>query len=265
MIFLDGHKLDLMSFPDGTSSFRCPALDLGYAQVICVMWYYSSEEECIRLWYLAKHLRAKYPNKKHILQVPYLPNARMDRVKNEDEVFTLKWFSEFINAMRFDEVRILDPHSDVCMALIDHAVALSPREYVNDALSRLADKEVLLCYPDEGSAKRYAAMLGADYVFCIKHRDWRTGNIERLELTAPEKVKGRNILIVDDICSKGGTFTYTAKALKAAGANEIYLYVTHCEPTIYNGSVLTDGLIEKVFTTGSIYVGDSPKVVTLGI
>lgn len=265
MIFLDGHKLDLMSFPDGTSSFRCPALNLGYAQVVCVIWYYSSEDECIRLWYLAKHLREKYPNKKHVLLVPYLPNARMDRVKNEDEIFTLKWFSEFINAMQFDEVRILDPHSDVCMALIDHAVALSPRGYVNNVLSQLADKDALLCYPDEGSAKRYAAMLGADYVFCIKHRDWRTGNIERLELTAPEKVKGRNILIVDDICSKGGTFTYTAKALKAAGANEIYLYVTHCEPTIYNGSVLTDGLIEKVFTTDSIYVGDSPKVVTLGI
>ena len=108
-------------------------------------------------------------------------------------------------------------------------------------------------------------MLGVDYVFCIKHRDWRTGNIERLELTAPEKVKDRNILIVDDICSKGGTFTYTAKALKAVGANEIYLYVTHCEPTIYKGSVLTDGLIDKVFTTDSIYAGDCTKVVTLGI
>ena len=82
-------------------------------------------------------------------------------------------------------------------------------------------------------------------------------------MTSPEKVKDRNILIIDDICSKGGTFTHTAKALKAAGADEIYLYVTHCEPTIYKGSVLTDGLIEKVFTTNSIYVGASPKVVVL--
>ena len=71
MILLDGHELGLASFPDGTSSFRCPALDLGYAMTLCVTWYYSSEEECIRLWYLAKHLRAKYPDKRHILYVPF--------------------------------------------------------------------------------------------------------------------------------------------------------------------------------------------------
>lgn len=109
-----------------------------------------------------------------------------------------------------------------------------------------------MCYPDEGSAKRYSDLMEAEYIFGIKHRDWRTGKIERLELTNPERATGRNILIVDDICSRGGTFTHTAKALKAAGAKRIYLYVTHCENTILDGTVLTDGLISHVFTTDSI-------------
>lgn len=263
MILVNGHVIDQMTFPDGTSSFRCSWFDLEYCESIVITWHYACEEECIRLWYLAKHLRDRFPERRQILDVPYLPNARMDRVKNSDEVFTLKWFAEFINAMGFDKVHILDPHSDVCTALINHALAIFHREYIAAAASRLSGKNILLCYPDEGSAKRYASELKHDYVFCIKHRDWRTGAIERLELTSPEKVKDRNILIIDDICSKGGTFTHTAKALKAAGADEIYLYVTHCEPTIYKGSVLTDGLIEKVFTTNSIYVGASPKVVVL--
>lgn len=99
-----------------------------------------------------------------------------------------------------------------------------------------------------------------EYVFCIKHRDWRTGKIERLELTEPEKVNGRNILIVDDICSRGGTFTHTAKALKEAGAEEVMLYVTHCENTILKGTVLTDGLISRVFTTDSILRVDHEKI-----
>lgn len=261
MIYVNGDLINFTSFPDGTSSLRFDPC-LGRA-TFNIRWCYSGEDEYIKLWYIVRHLRDYYPNWYYVLHVPYFPNARMDRVKNKDEVFTLKWFAEFINGMWFDEVHILDPHSDVCMALITHAVADSPEPFIESALSKLEDKNVLVCYPDEGSAKRYASMLGREYVFCIKHRDWRTGNIEGLELTAPEKVKGRNILIVDDICSKGGTFTYTAKALKAAGANEIYLYVTHCEPTIYKGSVLTDGLIEKVFTTNSIYVGASPKVVVL--
>ena len=131
---------------------------------------------------------------------------------------------------------------------------------IQKALDKLDDKNVLLCYPDEGAAKRYSSQAGREYVFCIKHRDWRTGKIERLELTSPEKVTDRNVLIVDDICSRGGTFTFTAKALKEAGANEVYLYVTHCENTIHSGTVLTDGLIRHVFTTDSIYRGHSEKI-----
>lgn len=125
------------------------------------------------------------------------------------------------------------------------------------------DKNVILCYPDEGAAKRYSSQIGRDYVFCIKHRDWRTGKIERLELTTPEKVAGRNVLIVDDICSRGGTFTFTAKALKESSAGEIYLYVTHCENTIFNGEILKDGLISHVFTTESIYRGDHANITVL--
>jgi ribose-phosphate pyrophosphokinase len=126
--------------------------------------------------------------------------------------------------------------------------------YINYAIQWMVSRDMnpLLCYPDEGAAKRYSDLLSMEYVFCMKHRDWRTGKIERLELTEPEKVRGRNILIVDDICSKGGTFTHTAEALRLAGAEDVMLYVTHCENTIKKGTVLTDGLISRVFTTNSI-------------
>ena len=103
----------------------------------------------------------------------------------------------------------------------------------------------------------------AEYIFGIKHRDWRSGKIERLELTTPERVMGRTVLIVDDICSRGGTFTHTAAALREAGAKAIYLYVTHCENTIFKGSVLTDGMIQHVFTTNSIYRGEHEMVTVL--
>jgi ribose-phosphate pyrophosphokinase len=65
------------------------------------------------------------------------------------------------------------------------------------------------------------------------------------------------VLIVDDICSRGGTFVHTAKALKDAGAANVYLYITHCERTIFNGEIFSSGLIEKVFTTNSIFPANS--------
>jgi len=197
------------------------------------------------------------------LYMPYIPNARMDRVKSSDEVFTLKWFAKFINELRFKQVVVLDPHSNVSAALIDNVRIIQPDKFIKKAISSIGTDSLLLCYPDEGAAKRYSELMGSEYVFGIKHRDWRTGKIERLELTTPEKVAGRTVLIVDDICSRGGTFTHMATALKTAGAKEIYLYVTHCEDTIFKGSVLTGGMIQHVFTTDSIYRGEHEKITVI--
>ena len=65
--------------------------------------------------------------------------------------------------------------------------------------------------------------------------------------------KDKNILIVDDICSRGGTFYYSAKALKEYGVGDIYLYVSHLENSVHDGDMIKSGLIKKVFSTNSIY------------
>lgn len=117
--------------------------------------------------------------------------------------------------------------------------------------------------PDDGAAKRYSDLITAEYVHGIKYRNWRDGKIEGLELVGAEKVAGRNVLIVDDICFRGGTFTHMAKALVSAGAKEIFLYVSHCENTIFKGSILTDDMISSVFTTNSIYRGDHENITVI--
>lgn len=266
MILVNGKQVDFTQFPDGTTSFRFDSGDYWSD----IEWRYDGDHECILLWYLVNHIRSVAGRDYSIrLIMPYIPNARMDRVKEEDEVFTLKWFAEFINALRFDIVSVLDPHSSVSAALINNICVIEPKEYIEATVSVVKNETkndyLLMCYPDEGAAKRYSNLMGAEYVFGIKHRDWRSGKIERLELTSPEKVVGCNVLIVDDICSRGGTFTHMARALKDAGAESVYLYVSHCENTIFKGSVLTDGMIRKVFTTNSIYRGSHEKIVVFQV
>ena len=76
-----------------------------------------------------------------------------------------------------------------------------------------------------------------------------------------DMIAGKNILIIDDICSKGGTFYHSAKRLKEAGAANIYLYVTHCENTIYEGELLKeDSLIKHIFTTNSLLTAPNEKI-----
>lgn len=268
MIFVNDKEISFARFPDNTSSFRFDVdesiKDFEWGRYK-IEWRYDNDAECILLWYLVNHIRSIAGSDVAIyLYMPYIPNARMDRVKNEDEVFTLKWFADFINALHFRRVVVLDPHSNVATALINNVYVVQPAWYIGRAIAAIGVENLLLCYPDEGAAKRYSELMPAKYIFGIKHRDWRTGKIERLELTTPENVAGHTVLIVDDICSRGGTFTHTARALKEAGAKDVFLYVTHCENTIFDGTVLTDGLIRRVYTTNSIYRGEHENVTVIG-
>ncbi len=161
MILVNDKQVEFTKFPDGTTSFRfSPHLPPQmFAQpmeppIFSITWKYDNDEECILLWYLTNHIRENNQRPIIRLSLPYIPNARMDRVKNVDEVFTLKWFAKFINALGFDRVFVSDPHSNVSTALFDRVCVIDAQSNIQRVLDKLNDKNVLLCYPDEGAAKR---------------------------------------------------------------------------------------------------------------
>ena len=139
----------------------------------------------------------------------------------------------------------------------------SPNRMIEDAVKKIASNNLMMFYPDAGSMKRYSSAVHLPYAFGIKNRDWESGEIKGLDLSGEiDQLPGKDILIVDDICSRGGTFYYSAKKLKEAGVGKIYLYITHCENTIYEGELLkNNGLIEKIYTTDTILTNlESPKI-----
>jgi ribose-phosphate pyrophosphokinase len=241
-----------------------------------IKWNYENDRELVALVYLANHLRASGVTKMELV-MPYIPNARQDRVKRAEDIFTLKYFAQMINSLGFDKVRVLDPHSNVSAALIDNLEVKTPYLYITEAFSRIVIleknaysiddmeqiyRDLVLFYPDEGAMKRYSEEknLVAPYSFGIKKRDWKTGEILGLDVMNGEIVKDKTVLIIDDICSKGGTFYHSAKALKELGAKNVYLYVTHCENSILNGDLIKSGLIKKVFTSDSLITVQHPLI-----
>lgn len=261
MIKLDGCIIDINKFPDGTLLMKeFIEYDFVNYREATITWLFENNEELVALIYLVKHLRNHGVGSLY-LKMPYIPNARQDRVKNGEDVFTLKYFAEIINDLDFDSVTVLDPHSSVSEALIDRIIVESPANTVKRIVGCLGCDDLTMFYPDEGAMKRYKEMFNIPYAFGIKQRDWATGQIIGLEVSGMiDLIKGRKILIVDDICSRGGTFYHSAKKLKELGAKEIYLYVSHCENTILEGELLTSELIEKVFTTDSIFTKKHEKV-----
>ena len=173
----------------------------------------------------------------------------------------MKYFAEVINSLGFASVTVLDPHSVVSEALIDRIIINRPAKNIQKVLQKIGEENIIMFYPDEGAMKRYSSMADKPYVFGMKKRDWTTGQINGLEVAgATELIRGSRVLIVDDICSRGGTFYHSAKKLKELGADKIYLYISHCENTILEGEVLSSGLIEKVYTTDSLLTGEDERI-----
>ena len=261
MIQYNGKTVTLNHFPDGTLLRKEMITEKEEA---VIRWNYENNEEMVALYFLVKHFRANGV-KRMVLELPYIPNARQDRVKKPEDVFTLKYFAEFINALDFSEVAVLDPHSYVSEALIDNLRIRTPKHYVEQVIACLGGTEkLLLFFPDEGAMKRYSVMFDLPYVFGIKKRDWTTGDILGLSVAGrTELIEGSRILIIDDICSRGGTFFHSAKELKTLGAGDVYLYISHCENTIFEGKLLTTDWITRVYTTDSIFAGNHEKITVL--
>jgi ribose-phosphate pyrophosphokinase len=267
MIKLNGTiNIEPKQFPDGTLLLKFDKEQFDPRSTISYEWNYESDAELFTLICLRKHL-AKYPY--HQLILPYIPNARQDRVKSNEDVFTLKYFCEMINSLNFNEVIVLDAHSNVSLALLDNVVQIDVMDYIDEAIQDIYSHNgganaspLVTFFPDEGAMKRYADTVGLRYAFGIKRRNWETGKIEGLDIQNKEAVVGKDVLIIDDICSYGGTFYHSAKALKEAGAANIYLYVSHLEESVFKGdlwkAINEEGLISKIYTANPLFKYEDP-------
>lgn len=215
-----------------------------------IVWCYDSDSELFTLRCLVDTIRdVKGPYKAIDLVMPYIPHARQDR-KVSNRVFTLKSFANILNDMNFNTVRVLDPHSDVSTALINRVTQfMRPIEVLN------ISKDAVLMYPDAGAAKKYNADDTA--IIGNKHRN-SEGRIEKYELL--NFVEGtKAVVIVDDICSYGGTFVAAAEELRKRGVETIGLIVSHCEDNIAKGEVFDK--IDFVYTSDSIcHLPESDKL-----
>ena len=262
--------LNPTTFPDGTKLIK---YNPTYAGAYRITWLYDNDAELFQLIALVKHLKnSEWCNV--WLNMPYVPNARMDRVKSTDEVFTLKYFADVINWLGFKQVTICNPHSTVSEALFDrvyvdfNCVAEDVKKIVGTALNGID----VLYFPDEGACKRYSDLLSflkLPVAFGIKKRDWKTGKILGIDIAGYNDLKGKNVLMVDDICAYGGTFYYSALRLKELGAKDISCYVTHLENSVMDkekGKLIdakwyshdgktSEDLIKTIYATNSIFRG----------
>ena len=259
MITLNGIVIKQGRFPDGTLNLKDN--DFEFYEGNLISWFYDGDDEMFTIMSLVDILKRHKCNKIN-LYMPYLPNARMDRIKSEEENFSLKVFANWINSLGFNKVYVENAHSNVSNALIDNIVDELPDMDI-ETIEKLYKFDVIF-FPDEGACKRYKDMdiikqLNLPIAFGIKNRDWNTGEIISLNVMGAD-VKDKNVLIIDDICSKGYTFYHSGRKLRELGASDVRLYITHCEDNIKDGLILISDIISKVYTTDSICLIEDEKI-----
>lgn len=283
MIKINGDEVKIEHFPDGTQRLNIKNIyESDYADNN-IKWFYEKEEELSTLIYITRHIK----NLSYVgllnLYMYYLPNARMDRIHEDSEVFTLKSFADVINWLDFDYIEILDVHSNVGKALINNANFVTPKQYIEKAIEWAEDEiveedenaspETVLYFPDAGAAKRYSDLFPElPYCYGEKKRDWKTGKILGLDIkTNGIDLTDKLVLMIDDIIAYGGSLYYSAEELKKHGVTAIYAYATHTENSILDkekGTLiksLENNTVNRLFTTNSLFNGSHEKITVMEV
>lgn len=198
------------------------------------------------------------------LFIPYFPAARQDRLMVKGEPLSVKVYADIINNLQFKKVIIFDVHSDVAPALIDHCENSTNHKFVAKALSMIHTDPVLVA-PDAGSLKKIYKLSeflkGLDVIECSKTRDVKTGLLTGFRVYEDD-LKGKDCVIVDDICDGGGTFIGLAKELKLKNSGDLYLVISH---GIFSKGLYDLNCFKKIISTNSIREMEGEQLIQIPI
>lgn len=179
------------------------------------------------------------------LFTPYIPAARQDRVCRFGESLTSKVYADIINSLNFDNVNILDPHSDVSTALINNCHPISSELFLRE----IPVEQGVVVIPDFGATKKIEKFCEGRQIPIQAYKK-RDINGKLIDFGVfHDDFKSEDIFILDDICDGGGTFIGLAEKLREKNCGKINLCVTHGIFSKGIGHLLNH--VNKIYTTDS--------------
>ena len=256
MLKLNGEIVNFGRFPVGEKELKISEIKKR-ASMLDIVLKYESDEDIINLIFLKRTIDDTAYGKSVNLHITYMPYSRMDRTEGT-KAFTLKYICELINNLKFNKVFVITPHSDVCVALLDRCTPIDFSEnlfYEYHKQLHFNNSCDYVYFPDMSAEKLRGRVINVPNTLVgNKHRDFETGNIDRLDIYGDTSkiTKDSKVVMIDDLCSRGTTFIKGAEKLRELGFKRIDLIVTHCEKAIFDGEIFETDLIDKVWTTNSI-------------
>ncbi|RLE81558.1 MAG: ribose-phosphate diphosphokinase [Thermoprotei archaeon] len=239
-------SLEYKVFPDGESYIRYPleSCDVKGEDVVIVQSLYPPQDKhFVELLFAIDALRHLGAGRIAVV-VPYLAYSRQDKVFLPGENVSVRTILRSIERMGADYFLTIDIHKEESLNFLSiPSFNITAVPLLSNYIKGLRLEEILVLAPDRGAlwrAEMASRFLGAEYDYLEKYRDRSTGEVS----VKPKSlsVKGRTVVIIDDIISTGGTVALAAKVMKELGAHKVIAACTH--------PLLVGNALEKMYNSG---------------
>lgn len=214
-------------FPDGESKITFGRIPKNSIVLVVQSTYPPVDTNLLQALSIISQVR-KVSSKIYAI-IPYMGYARQDRQFLSGEIVTMSIIARMIQAAGAKKVVAVDIHSKTAL---NHFKI--PKENVS-AIPELAKyfkkmklKNALVVSPDMGGslrAKKFASLLNTDFITLKKSRNRNTGKVQIHSSKAD--VRGKDLILVDDIISTGGSIIKAAQFLKRQKCKQLFVACTH--------------------------------------
>ena len=239
-------------FPDGQPHVKLEGVDFSeyhLAEINCSIRNPKELFDFIMLW---DTLERCIPVRGRIY---WLFGIRMDRPIDDFQPSTFETVKSALGN-RIGKIELLDPHNyNVCKefgGIIQPHWLIEAALFKFDSLNGYTGLDVFL--PDAGAAKRYNTLLEKENILIgSKKRNSQTGWLSDFAIESGTKGCD-NVLIVDDLCAGGFTFSEQQKVLEKAGYKNFGLYTSH---GIYSGNTSVLSKFSGIYSSNSFQFGQA--------
>lgn len=192
--------------------------------------------------------------------IPYFGYARSDKKDRPRVPIAAKLVANLITTAGAHRILTVDLHASQIQGFFDIPVDhLYAAPVIVDYFRENPIENMVVVAPDTGGAERaraYAKRLDAGLALCDKRRE--KANVAEV-MNVVGDVRGKNCLIIDDMCDTGGTICKVSDALYNAGADKVYACFTHAVLSGKAVENLTASSIEKIIVTNTIPLCDKAR------
>ena len=246
-------KSTIRVFPDGESKITLSGKISKKKSIVVQSIYPPVDSNLIQALSLIS--KAKEISSEVIAVIPYLGYARQDREFLPGEIVTMKVLAKLFKGVGASKIIAVDIHSVI--GLKHFTIKSKNVTAISDLVKyfkKLNLKDPVVVSPDQGGkdrAQEFAKEFGSEFIALEKKRDRKTGKVQ-IKTKNTDEVMGRDLILVDDMISTGGSIINATQFLKKQKCKQVYVACTHALLMNNAEKKIKNAGVTKIVSTNTI-------------